>query len=275
MFRSSGVKGYAADVDPPDAGEHLPAGEFDRDDERLAVLRFGDERQVEKIVLGIPLLLPTVHVQVLPEVPLAVHQADAAQGHAEVARRLQMVAGQDAEAARIDRHRLVDAELGREVGDAEVGLLRVLLGEPRRGGHVRLERLLHAVQVGQEPVVGRQFLEPRLRGRGEEADRAVVELLEQVGVDAAEEGDGVGVPAPPQVVGQPVEGHQVVGQAGQDGERSDGPVRHLGPRGRGRAFHGRREGQPTESVGRERTPRWTCFTETAGPGQSRTEVFIN
>src|SRR5207248_4384987 len=115
----------------------LPAGQVDRDEQRLTVrAEFGDEREVEEVVLGVPLLLPAVHVQVLPEVPLAVHQADADERQAEVASALEVVAGEDAEAAGIDRYALVDAELGREVGDPGAGVGAEGLLEPRRGADV-------------------------------------------------------------------------------------------------------------------------------------------
>ena len=90
------------------------------DQQRRAVrLGFRDQRQVEEVVFRIAFLLPAVDVEVLAEVALAVHQADADERQAEVAGALEMIAGQDAEAAGIDRHALVDAELGREVGDAD------------------------------------------------------------------------------------------------------------------------------------------------------------
>ena len=61
--------------------------------------------------------LPAVGVELLVEVALGVQQADADEGHAEVGRRLEMVAGQHAEAAGVLRQRLGEAELGGEVGD--------------------------------------------------------------------------------------------------------------------------------------------------------------
>ena len=51
-------------------------------------------------------------------------------GDAEVAGLLAVVAGQDAQAARVDRQRLVQAELGREVGDRP-GQIREPLLPPR------------------------------------------------------------------------------------------------------------------------------------------------
>ena len=61
-------------------------------------------------------MLPAVDVEPLPEIALVVVEADADERDAEVGRALDVVAGQDAEAAGVDRQRLVQAELGREVG---------------------------------------------------------------------------------------------------------------------------------------------------------------
>ena len=55
--------------------------------------------------------------QRLAEVAVPVEQADADERHAQVGGRLQVVAGQDAEAAREVRQHLGQAELHREVGD--------------------------------------------------------------------------------------------------------------------------------------------------------------
>ena len=61
------------------------------------------------------------------EVAAAVEQPDADERHAELSRRLQVVAGEDAEAAAVDRQRLLDPELHREVGDAGARV-RVVVG---------------------------------------------------------------------------------------------------------------------------------------------------
>ena len=50
------------------------------------------------------------------EVALRIHEPDADERHAEVAGFLAVVAGEDAEAARIDRQRLMEGELRREIG---------------------------------------------------------------------------------------------------------------------------------------------------------------
>ena len=51
------------------------------------------------------------------EVALRIHEPDADQRHAEVARLLAVIAGEHAEPAGVDRQRLVQRELGGEVGD--------------------------------------------------------------------------------------------------------------------------------------------------------------
>ena len=51
------------------------------------------------------------------EVGLAVEEADAGQRKSMVTGRFQMVAGQNAKSASVDRQTLGQAELGREVGD--------------------------------------------------------------------------------------------------------------------------------------------------------------
>jgi hypothetical protein len=83
-------------------------------------------------------------VQVLPEITLVVEQADRDERHAQVAGGLDMVARQHAQAARVDGHRLVDAELGREIRD----------GLRPQHAHVRRAPGLGAGQVLLEQPVG-------------------------------------------------------------------------------------------------------------------------
>ncbi len=63
------------------------------------------------------LLLVAVGVEPLAEVALGVEQADRDERNAEIGCRLEVVAGEDAEASAVLRQRLGEAELGREVGD--------------------------------------------------------------------------------------------------------------------------------------------------------------
>ena len=69
---------------------------------------------------GLVLLgLPPGRVETLREVAAAVEQADADERDAELGGGLEVVAGEDAEAAGVDRQRLLDAELHAEVGDEQ------------------------------------------------------------------------------------------------------------------------------------------------------------
>src|SRR5205085_8551579 len=107
VFRDIGVQKIQRDspnADLPDLDEYITRRQFDRDLEVLVVDGFdGDQRQSVKIVNRIPLLLPAVRIEKLPEISLLVQKADPDQREILVARRLQMVAGEDSEAARIDR----------------------------------------------------------------------------------------------------------------------------------------------------------------------------
>ena len=67
------------------------------------------------IDVDVVLVLPAVEIEPLPEVALIVVQADADERNAEIRRTLDVVPGQNAEAARIDRQRLVNAKLGGKV----------------------------------------------------------------------------------------------------------------------------------------------------------------
>ena len=171
------IQRHAADLDAPDAAR-APRGRGTACGSVIGApsrLQFRDERQVEEIVFGIAFLLPAIDGEILAEVALAVHQADAHQRQAEIAGALEVIAGQHAEAAGIDGHALVNAELGGEVGDAQVlaqiaaavavGGGMVFL-KPGRRAHVVVERFLDAVHVSQEAVVVQQLLDAGLdRGR--------------------------------------------------------------------------------------------------------------
>jgi hypothetical protein len=107
------VQADAADRHLPDLGEERPAAGVDLHGDRLAVEpdRRLDRQRLDPR-LQIFLVLVAVDVELLAEVALVIEQADGDQRHAEAAGALDVVAGEDAEAAGVDRHRFVDAELG-------------------------------------------------------------------------------------------------------------------------------------------------------------------
>ena len=135
------------------------------------------------------------------EVALAVEEADADEGQPEVAGRLAVVAGQDAEAAGIDGQAFVEAELGAEVGDQIVFL------------ELPGVETAHHRQVVVGVVVDNTRLKPqedRVFRRGFEA-LLVGPLEEGLGVVAGgrhrrwrgwRKAPGGAVPAVPEVVGE-------------------------------------------------------------------------
>ena len=132
---------HPADLGAPDVGVQLAAaGQLDGDAGRGAVL-LAQQRQRQPVGVEhrVVLLLPAVAVQALAEVAGLVEQADADDRHAEVGGRLEVVAGEDAQAAGVLRQRRGDAELGAEVGDRRRARPRPARGPtagtsgPRRG----------------------------------------------------------------------------------------------------------------------------------------------
>ena len=63
----------------------------------------------------IVLVLPSVLIEPLTEIALVVVEADRDERDAQIGRAFYVIAGEDAEAARIDRNRFVKAEFRREI----------------------------------------------------------------------------------------------------------------------------------------------------------------
>ena len=75
------------------------------------------QRELGRVEIGLRVLLVAIGVDLLAEVAAPVEEADADERQRRIRCGLAVVAGQHAEAARVDLHRLVDAVLGAEVGD--------------------------------------------------------------------------------------------------------------------------------------------------------------
>src|SRR5437762_13918022 len=70
------VKRNSADLNSPDLGPHPAAGQRNVHDERLTVfVEHRVERQIEKVIFRVTLLLPAVHVKVLAKISFAEHDA--------------------------------------------------------------------------------------------------------------------------------------------------------------------------------------------------------
>ena len=164
---SSRRTGIAPDLGDPDGDVQVATRQLDGHRQRQA-RRVLDpaERQAAQVVVGVVVLLVAVGVDRLAEVALAVEQPDADRRQGHVAGGLHVVAGEDAEAARIDPERLVEAVLGAEVGDRTLEDIAVPPVEPVPGavGHV-------SVEVGQDVVVLGQERAGRRAGATSRSDR--------------------------------------------------------------------------------------------------------
>ena len=156
--------------------------------------------EVELVVLGV---LPPARVEALAKVALGVDEADRDEGQAHVAGLLHVVAGEDAEAARVDRQRLVDAKLGAEVGYLHILGLRVMLAVPGLlGAQVGVQALQHRVVALDVGAVGGDLLQLALAHIAQKVHGVMVVQLPEVGVDLAKQILRLRVPGPPEVVGQ-------------------------------------------------------------------------
>ena len=116
----------AAHAGDPDAGHGLLAAGHADGDAGGGAVGLAQQRQRELVGVEdrVGLLLPAVAGEPLAEVAVAVEQPHAHDRYAEVAGGLEVVAGEDAEAAAVLRQHGGDAELGREVGDRAPGRTR-------------------------------------------------------------------------------------------------------------------------------------------------------
>ncbi len=197
---------HAPDEGDPDLEMELAAAVRDRDHHRPAgVSGRRTDRQAGEVVLGVDVLLAAVGVDVLVEVAVPVEEPDSDQRHAQVAGALQVIAGEDAEAAGIERQAGIEAVLHAEVGDRPVEL-RVALREPGLGatGHVGLEHPDDLLVEAAEVLV----LEFRLPVVVIEVDQQLDGIaVERPGaaVHRGEELAGGRVPGPPEIAGEVVQ----------------------------------------------------------------------
>ena len=146
----------------------------DRDGHAVAQGRTHRQRSV--IDVDVVLLLPAVAIEPLPEVALVVVETDADERDAEIRRALDVIASEDAEAAGVDRQRLVDAELGREVGNRACPEHAGVASAPRvRGVQVLLEAPVGVVDAAVQRELRRPLLEFVDRDLLQQRHRIVVE----------------------------------------------------------------------------------------------------
>ena len=214
---------YPADLGQPDLGVQRATAERHLDPDRpVGAVQLG-QRQGVRIEQRIALLLPAGGVQRLLEIALAIEQTDPDDRHADVAGRLQVVAGQDPQTAGVLRQHLGDPELRREVADAlrGAGVLGGVALVPEVTGQVVGQIGLDHPQVLQELLVRRELLQSLDRDVGQQLDRIAGGRLPQLGVDGSEKILGIGVPGPAQIAGELAQRLEHLGQHGADGESTD------------------------------------------------------
>ena len=171
-------------------------------------------------------MLVALGVDGLGEVALAVEQPDADERQAHVARGLAVVAGEDAQAARVDRKALVEAELGAEVGDQVGGAQPLRAVAAQRLVVIGVVGRQHAVEVAQEHRVVGRIHQHLLVHASQERLGVVSHRIPQAGVQAREQRARRPVPAVPKVRGQLFEPRQACRDLRIDFELIDGARLH-------------------------------------------------
>ena len=155
-----------------------------------------DQRQRVEIVGRVALLLPPVRIQRLAEIALLIEQPDAHQRIVLVARGFQMIAGENAQTARIHRQALGQAVLGGKVSN------QLAIGRRRRLLDAGVEGLASQLVQRQVAGIGSRLVQSRLRHPAQHQHRVVSAVPPQRRVKAPEEGALQRLPAPQDVVGQ-------------------------------------------------------------------------
>ena len=168
-------EGDPAHIEAPHADVDLPAGQVDLHGQRMArAVEDPAERPAGDLDLEVVVLLEAVGVDRLAEEPAPVQQSDADHGDTEVRGGLRVVTGQHPEAPRVEGERVVDAELGAEVGEAtgqRSPVMSLVPGVVRLevrvevGDHVFVELDERIVGFEGLPLLGSHRLEDRQRVR--------------------------------------------------------------------------------------------------------------
>ena len=184
---------HAPDLGLPHRDFHVGAADGGLDLDAFHLLH----RQVGALVLRIDLDLPGLGVDVLASESLLVEKADRDQGQAHVAGGFQVVAGEHAQTARVDRQAFGDAELEREVSDDH---WRMRVEEGRIAVVVLAERGFRFVERLVDVIALQRFLDALIAELAEQEHRILTRLLPSLGVDCAKEILDRRLPRPEKVV---------------------------------------------------------------------------
>ena len=146
------------------------------------------------------LLLPAIAIQALAEIALAIKQADANQRDVQIGRALDVVAREHAQAARINRERLVQAELGREICHrTRPQSAGVSCAPGTIGSQIFLLAAIGVINAAVQHQFSGAAFQLRERNLRQQRDGIVVQFAETHRIQIAEQAGGIVVPAPPQV----------------------------------------------------------------------------
>src|SRR5439155_7154194 len=136
------VERNPADVCLPDARLHGSTAHIDFNKQRNAFASPHQfQREFADVAFAISFLLPALRIDALLEIAIAIKQTDSNQRQIQIARRLQMVARQNAQAAGIKWQRAMDAELRTKIGDWIDTVDRRIKSQSRRNASVRYIRI--------------------------------------------------------------------------------------------------------------------------------------
>jgi hypothetical protein len=195
----------------PDLDGDRTGGHLDVDDELRAIgLQDRENGEEIEVVDGGAFLLPAVGIEGLLEVTFLIKETNAHEGKVLVGGGFQVVAAKDAEATRVNGHAFGQAIFHREIGNETAILISWW------GLHVGVEAFAGALVNGEIAGVCRGLLEDLGAEAAEHEDR-VVRFFPHDGVQAAEEGTELVIPAPENVVGN----FRETGESVRDGRADD------------------------------------------------------
>jgi hypothetical protein len=186
-------------------------------DDELRAIGLQDRENGEEIevVDGGAFLLPAVGIEGLLKVALLIEEADADQRVVLIGRGLHVIATENAKTTGVNGHALGEPILHREIGNEPIVLIS------GRSLHVGVEAFAGALVDGEIAGVCRGLFEDLGAEAAEHEDR-VVGFLPHDGVQAAEEGAELVIPAPEDVVGNFRETGERVRDGGADDELREG-----------------------------------------------------
>ena|SRR5205085_799928 len=120
-----------------------------------------------------------------------------------------MVACEYAEAAGIERQRIVNAKLRTKVSDGSIGRDLKIVERPADAlGHVRLKLLIELSHTFEIDGIGSRFGQPVFGSLREQPPRVLFTFFPNFRIEVAKNSSAVRGPTPPVIPGQPLEGRE-------------------------------------------------------------------